>query len=364
MNTIKVLAVDDSALMRRFLDEMLPADQGFEVDTARNGEEALAEIHRLDPDVVTLDINMPEMDGVTCLSRIMVESPRPVVMVSSLTEEGAVVTFEALELGAVDYIPKPDGTVSKNLKTLGPQIQQKVRNAARARVRQEEPEPQPAHRRPPAGSGSPDAQPAAPATPARVDGVVIIGVSTGGPKSLERIIPYLAADFPYPVVIAQHIGESFTRLLAERLDEMSPVTVREVNRPTPLVPGEVVIGRGDRDITLGRRGEQYVALNLPPDTEGYLWHPSVDRLVWSALELFPPRNVMGVQLTGMGRDGAEAMQAVHAGGGRTVAESEETAVVYGMPRELVEKGGASSVRPLGAVADQVNRWAEEGWPCP
>jgi two-component system chemotaxis response regulator CheB len=343
--------------MRRFLGEMLPAEQGFEVHTARNGEEALAEIQRLDPDVVTLDINMPEMDGVTCLSRIMVESPRPVVMVSSLTEEGAVVTFEALELGAVDYIPKPDGTVSKNLKTLGPQIQQKVRNAARARVRPEAPEPQPAPRQNRAPA-------AAPATPTRVDGVVIIGVSTGGPKSLERIIPYLAADFPYPVVIAQHIGESFTRLLAERLDEMSPVTVREVNRPTPLVPGEVAIGRGDRDITLGRRGEQYVALNLPPDNEGYLWHPSVDRLVWSALELFPPRNVMGVQLTGMGRDGAEAMNAVHAGGGRTVAESEETAVVYGMPRELVEKGGASSVRPLGGVADQVNRWAEEGWPCP
>ncbi|HKJ87884.1 MAG TPA: CheB methylesterase domain-containing protein, partial [Gammaproteobacteria bacterium] len=232
------------------------------------------------------------------------------------------------------------------------------RTAARARVTrgQQETAPAPVSARPggpaPAAKGS--EQP---------EGLVIIGVSTGGPKSLEQIIPRLPGDFPHPVVIAQHIGESFTRLLAERLDQMSAVTVREVSRPTPLVPGEVVLGRGDRDITLGRRGEQLVALNLPPDNEGYLWHPSVDRLVWSALELFRPESIIGVQLTGMGRDGAEALRAVHAGGGRTVAESEETAVVYGMPRELVELGGASAVQPLDRVADQVLRWTEEGVPC-
>ena len=363
MDRVRVLAVDDSALMRRYLRESLPESEGFQVLTARNGEEALAEIRRRDPDVVTLDVNMPQMDGVTCLSRIMVEVPRPVVMVSSLTEEGALVTLEALELGAVDYIPKPGGTVSRELEDLGPVIRAKVRAAARAR-----PAPAPA---PPSATAK--AGPASgPAADAREKdspldlppGLVLVGVSTGGPRALESFLPRLPADFPFPVVVAQHIGEAFTRLLAERLDGLCSLGVREVSGQTPLRPGEVALGRGDRDLLVGRRANHLVALLAPPDSRRFQWHPSVDRLVWSALAHIPAERTVGVQLTGMGHDGVSAFTDLYRGGGHTIAESEETAVVYGMPRELVEEGGAEMVRPIQDIGDQVARWAREDAPCP
>lgn len=353
MSPVSVLAVDDSALMRRYLREVLTPEAGFEVRTARNGEEALQEIRDHRPDVVTLDVNMPVMDGVTCLSRIMVEAPRPVVMVSSLTDQGALVTLEALELGAVDYIPKPDGTVSHRLPEITPLIREKVHGAARARVG-------------PPDEGPPPGPAATPPEPIREpgEGLVVVGVSTGGPRALERILPRLPAGFPYPVVVAQHIGGAFTRLLAERLDASCELTVREAGGPTPLRPGEAVIGKGDRDLVVGQREGNPVAVPLPPDQERHLWHPSVDRLVWSALDLLPPERIIGVQLTGMGRDGVAAFTSLREQGGRIVAEAEETAVVFGMPRELIEEGGATAVRPLEEVPDQVLRWSRELHPCP
>ncbi len=350
---ITVLVVDDSALMRRYLRQILEAEGDIRVVTARDGEDALRQIEAHDPDVVTLDINMPVMDGLTCLAHIMTEFPRPVVMVSSLTEKGAVATFEALELGAVDYIPKPGGTVSLNIKEIGPELVAKVRAAVRAKVRRGR---KPALRVPESsGRRGAVARGAGRARGGRVPGLVLIGVSTGGPRTLEEILPRLPGNFPWPVVVAQHMPASFTRVFARRLDGLCALRVMEVDRAVPLEPGGVYVGRGDADVVVGKRLGRSVALSVPEDPQ-YLWHPSVDRLVWSALEHFPAAHLIGVELTGMGYDGAEAMAELHRRGGRTVAESEETAVVYGMPRELIERGGADAVLPADRIAEQLVAW--------
>ncbi len=357
----KILVVDDSALMRKYLRQMLETQDDFEVYMARDGEDALRQIRELDPDVVTLDINMPVMDGLTCLSHIMTESPRPVVMVSSLTEKGALATFEALELGAVDYLPKPDGTVSLRIKDLTDELVARVRAALRAKRRP--------HRKagtrkegppPPSAKGRRlrrrfrrlDAGPASGETR---EGLVLIGVSTGGPRTLEEILPELPPDFSLPVLVAQHMPGKFTRVFAERLDRQCALRVAEVGGPTPLEPGTVWIARGDADVVVSRRRERLVALSVPAD-DRFLWHPSVERMVRSALEHVPAERLIAVELTGMGNDGAEAMAEVQRRGGRTVAESEETAVVFGMPRELIELGGAGAVLPADRIAEQLVEW--------
>lgn len=357
--SVRVLAVDDSALMRRFLGEILAEGQGFELYTARDGEQALARVEELNPDVVTLDVNMPVMDGVTCLSRIMEESPRPVVMVSSLTEEGTRATLEAMALGAVDYVAKPGGTVSLDMAEVAEEIRRKVRTAAKARARSAQPaQPAPVE---PKAKAEPAPQPARerPAAPPLTNGAVLIGISTGGPQTLETILPGLDRHFPLPIVIAQHIGQTFTAMLAQRLDGLCPLPVAEVNHPTGLEPGQVLIGRGEHDLLIARRGERALAMNAPVDDSYSLWHPSANRLYRSALEVFPPSQLIAVQLTGMGDDGAKGAAALREAGGTTVAESEESAVVYGMPRELVNAGGADAVLPAERIADHLNHLARK-----
>ncbi len=347
-----VLVVDDSALMRRALKQILTDAGGFEVHTARNGIDALEQAGRLRPDVVTLDVNMPEMDGLTCLAELMRERPQPVVMVSSLTERNALVTLEALELGAVDYVAKPGGTVSLNLDQVAPELVRKVRAAAGARVGRRT-------------AGLADrvrsaAAPAARARPARrprtgaVD-LVIIGCSTGGPALLADLISALPGDLAAPVVVAQHIPAAFTSTLARRIDEASALQVREVERTATALPGHVYIGRGGADVVVARRNDGLVVKSVPA-SDAYRWHPSVDRLVASARQHVDPARLVCALLTGMGDDGAAEMAAVKAAGGRTVAESEETAVVWGMPGELARRGGASLVLPAHAIPAQLADW--------
>lgn len=356
---IKVLVVDDSALMRKAISTMLLETGEFVVDTARNGEDALAAIPRVDPDVITLDINMPVMDGLTCLAAIMRDFPRPVVVVSSLSERAALVTLEALELGAVDYLPKPGGTVSLNMSDVRTELVGKVRQAATSRARpgglvsrlrrQRE---QPWAGRPPAGAGA--SRPARALTSAGAD-LVLIGSSTGGPALLSKLLTQLPAAFPAAVVVAQHMPASFTGALAHRLDEQCAIPVCEVAAMTPILPGRIYIARGDSDVVLSRRTEALSARPVPSSAQ-HAWHPSVDRLVASAIELVEPTRTVGVLLTGMGDDGAEQMSVLHARGGRTIAESEESAVVWGMPGQLVARGGASIVLHADRVADQLLAW--------
>jgi two-component system chemotaxis response regulator CheB len=356
---LKLLIADDSALMRKYLGDVFRDEGDFDIAVARNGAEAIALAKSFAPDVITLDVNMPEMDGITCLSRIMVECPKPVVMVSSLTSSGAEVTLQALALGAVDFIAKPDGTVSLHIDKIRVALVAKVRAAARAKLRKS----QGLLERVRARSSEIDQPRRAPAPSSAsaqkgLDprGIVLIGVSTGGPSALEAIVPRLAADFPWPVLIAQHMPQSFTGVFARRMDGLSNLEVIEVAQPTPLRAGMVYIARGDADVMLGRRNGVLTAIPAPASAK-HIWHPSVERMVVSALEHADPKRLMGVMLTGMGDDGAAAMAELRQRGGRTIAESEDTAVVWGMPGELVKRGGASVVLPLERIANQLRHWA-------
>ena len=361
---MKLLIVDDSALMRRQLGALFEAAGGFQVAYARNGREAVAANLEFQPDVVTLDIHMPDMDGLTALALMMVERPVPVIMLSSLTEKGALATFEALNLGAVDYVAKPGGTITVGLEAIQAQLLEKVRGAARARVRRETRRADAAA----APTRAVRAERLAPLTAASVapalratatgtagKGIVVIGVSTGGPRTLERILPALPENFPWPVVVAQHMPASFTLPFATRIDGLCRLRVVEAARPMTLAPGTVYICKGGADVLVAARGGQ-PALVAKPETAGYLWHPSVELLGRSALEHYAPQDIVGVMLTGMGHDGADAFAEIARRGGRTIAESEESAVVFGMPAELIRRGGAQQVLPAEQIAARLIDW--------
>ena len=352
-----VLVVDDSALMRRAIKGLLADTREFEVHTARNGMDALEQLDRLKPDVITLDVNMPELDGLSCLAQIMERQPTPVVMVSSLTERNALVTLEALELGAVDYVAKPGGTVSLNIDEVAGELIQKVRSAGAARLNRAGGL---ATRRRSAGAGRtvaatpPTRHPRTSAQSAEVE-LLLIGSSTGGPQLLTELLPQLPASLSAPVVVAQHIPAAFTAALARRLDDICALRVHEVSRIMTLQPGNIYLGRGNADIVVARRTDGLIAKSVPAGAE-YRWHPSVDRLVASARRHCDSSRLIGVLLTGMGDDGAAEMAAVHAEGGRTIAEAEETAVIWGMPGELARRGGATAVLPSFAIAQRLADW--------
>ncbi|NEX19637.1 chemotaxis-specific protein-glutamate methyltransferase CheB [Thiorhodococcus mannitoliphagus] len=350
---IKLLIVDDSALMRRQLANVFQAEADFEIRQARNGREAVEENRAFEPDVVTLDINMPEMDGITALSLLMAERPVPVVMVSSLTEKGALATFEALNLGAVDYLAKPGGTISLSIEEISAELVAKVRAAAGARLKRNG--TRGLTRRLREERVRPAPRPLAVRRGVASDGLVVIGVSTGGPRTLEDILPLWPADFPWPVLVSQHMPASFTRPFAERMNALCALEVVEVARPMPVEPGTVYIGKGGADMVVGQRGGRLTVLSKPESQE-FLWHPSVELLGRSVLEHCDPARVIAIMLTGMGYDGADAFAEIKQRGGRTIAESEQSAVVFGMPAELIARQGASLVLPAEKIAAQVNTW--------
>ena len=352
---IKLLIVDDSALMRRQLSSLFDAESDFEIRLARNGREAVQENREFQPDVITLDINMPEMDGLTALSLIMADRPVPVVMISSLTEKGALATFEALNLGAVDYVVKPGGTISLSIDTIREAVISKVRIAAKARLKQQRKEP--AAPRVPVDKTPLAQRPTFVRRAPGSEGVVVIGVSTGGPRTLELILPKLSANFPWPVLVAQHMPASFTQSFANRLNSICAMNVVEANRPMPLEAGTIYIGKGGADMQVVQRGGKPTLIPKPESSE-FLWHPSVELLGRSVLDHYAPGNVLGVMLTGMGNDGAEAFASIKQKGGRTIAESEESCVVFGMPAELIKRGGASIVLHAEKIAFQMNAWVE------
>ncbi len=366
---IKLLIVDDSPLMRRLMGAAFQSEPDIEVAFARDGVDALERLHDFKPDVITLDVNMPNMDGLACLDRIMVERPCPIVMVSSLTEAGADVTLQAIAAGAVDFMAKPAGAVSLSMDAFAPVLIEKVRAAAKARLPG-------AHRlrervrlrangaaaesgvraiaRAPRG-WTPQPPPDDPSSPA--GRLVLVGASTGGPPALDALLSPLPQSFPHPIVVAQHMPASFTGSLARRLDKLCALTVVEVTRPVALNGGAVYIGRGDADIIVSTRGGNPIVLPAPSAPE-FRWHPSVDRLVSTAIETFGAERLIGVLMTGMGNDGAAAMTRLSAEGGQTIAESEETAIIWGMPGALVKAGGADIIAPLDAIADRLLQWAQ------
>jgi two-component system chemotaxis response regulator CheB len=351
---IRVLVVDDSALVRKLFLRVLGSEPDLEIRVARNGVEALRELEAFRPNVVTLDVHMPQMGGLECLDRIMVERPCPVVMVSSVTAEGAEETLEALRLGAIDFVLKPEGAVSLRIDEFAPTLIEKIRAAASAKIKKSArlrdrvrhrtrradtapPTPRDRKRRPARASG---------------EGLVLVGTSTGGPPALEALLAPLPATFPWPILVAQHMPATFTGPLARRLDGLCKVRVVEVLLPMVVEPGCVYIGRGDADLIVTRRPAGLTALCAPAQAD-YPWHPSTDRLVKSALTHVLPQQLIGVLMTGMGNDGAEAMATLSKLGGTTIAESEETAVVWGMPGELVRAGAADWIEPVHKIASRL-----------
>ena len=348
----KILIVDDSALMRKLLREIFEKEGDFVIETARNGKEAIEKNLSFQPDVITLDINMPEMDGITALSYIMNQRPVPVVMVSSLTEKGALATFEALNLGAVDYVTKPGGTISLKIDEIRDEIISKVRSATRAKLKTKALVRKIKEEREKILKPSPPKE-----VSTKDERLVLIGVSTGGPRTLEEILPELPADFPMPVIVAQHMPPTFTKSFAERLNSICELNVVEVDHPMPVETGTIYIGKGGTDVVLARRAQKLI-VHSKPENPSFLWHPSVEILGRSALEHCDPQKIIAVMLTGMGYDGADAFTEIKKRGGKTIAESEESAVVFGMPRELIERNGATVVLPAEKIAKQLIKWAK------
>jgi two-component system chemotaxis response regulator CheB len=276
-------------------------------------------------------------------------------MVSSMTAAGADATLEALRLGAVDFVAKPTGAVSLKIGELARPLIEKVRAAAGAKLRTSLRLRERVRHR--IGEGA-RPLPHRPGRNSRVaskgEGLVLVGTSTGGPPALEALLTGLPASFPWPIIIAQHMPATFTGPLARRLDGLSRLAVQEVRDPIVLKPGHAYIGRGDADVIVSRRGAGLVAMAAPAQAE-YPWHPSTDRLVRTALNYMAPSQLIGVLMTGMGNDGAEAMALIHAGGGKTIAEAEETAVVWGMPGELVKANAADFVVPLHRIAAELKK---------
>lgn len=343
---IRVVLVDDSAYLRLVYRRALQQEPDLEVvGEARDGLEALEVIAQTNPDVLTLDVEMPRLDGLATLRRLMVERPRPVVMVSSLTTEGAAVTIRALELGAVDFVAKPDPRVRGALDEMIHLLIAKLRIAAGARIRG-----QGALGQTPVGR--PRLHP--PFAGVRTTrSVVVIGCSTGGPRALTEIVPHLDPALPASFVVVQHMPAGFTRSLAERLDQSGAIRVKEAEDNDSLEPGRVLVAPGDRHLIIGPRT---VALSQAPRLHGV--RPAVDVTLQSAATAHGRRTV-AVILTGMGSDGADGAVAVRAAGGRVIAEDPATCVVDGMPRVVRERGLADAVLPLSGIADGIARFVLE-----
>jgi len=346
---IKVLVVDDSAFMRKALTSMLQEDPEIKViGTARDGVEAIQMIQELKPDVVTMDVEMPRMDGITALREIMQKCPVPVIMVSSLTTEGAKVTLEALELGAIDFIPKNLAELSVNIVKIKGILLEKIKTIGKRGIVKRKPVLKPAETK----IETPKVEiPKVRVTTERKIGIVSIGTSTGGPKALQEIIPKLPKDFPVPIVIAQHMPPNFTKPFAERLDQLSQLSVKEAEEGEAIKPGIVYIAPGRGHMRLKRRGIETL-VTISEDKEEFIYRPSVDALLLSVADCFPGRS-LGVILTGMGNDGAKGCKKIKESGGRVFAQNEESCVVYGMPRAVVEAGLADKVVSLEEMAGEI-----------
>lgn len=359
----KVLVVDDSAFMRKIISDMISEDPEFTViDTAKNGVEAVRKARDLNPDLITMDVEMPLMNGLQALQAIMRECPVPVVMLSSLTEAGARETIAALELGAVDFVKKPSGSISLDLYKVKEQLMDKLKAAARAKL----PRGEHVQRLVPPGNrgsalvrntGHPGERGGA--LPGKVEQLVAIGTSTGGPRALQTVLSALPADFPAPVVIVQHMPPSFTKSLAERLDSLCAIRVSEAAEGMMLAPATAYIAPGGwhMHVQAAKGGSCRIRLNRGEPRNGH--RPSVDELFESVANLAGVQR-MAVVMTGMGSDGAKGLKLLRDAGAVTIAESEQTAVVYGMPRAAAELEAAQFILDLHDIADKLTELIQEG----
>jgi len=339
MTEARVLIVDDSALMRRLLVEVLSNEPGIEVvGVAADPYQARDQIKKLHPNVLTLDVEMPRMDGLTFLDHLMRLHPMPVLMVSSLTEKGCETTLRALELGAVDFVAKPKIDVERGTVDLAREIVSKVKAAAAARVC--------GSIRRPAAASSPKPRFGSSALIKSTHKVIAVGASTGGAQAIQAVLTELPADAP-GMVIVQHMPQNFTRGFAERLNGLCRVEVREAVHGDSVRPGLALIAEGGRQMEVRRSGAEY-RIRVSDGDRVNRHRPSVDVLFHSCAQ-YAGRNAIGVLLTGMGDDGARGLLAMRQAGARTIAQDEATCVVFGMPKEAIERGAAEKVAPLHRI---------------
>ena len=348
----KVLICDDSALMRRSLKKIIESDRSFKVvAAARDGNDAVAKARELRPDVITMDINMPGLDGISAMQIIVEEKIAPVLMVSSLTEEGAEATFESMALGAFDYIAKPGGTVSVNMEEVARELIAKLKAATSQgtldKLRPHRTDP----KRSPGQRFRPSRKPVAGKTRGLGFKAIVIGISTGGPKTIFDVLPFIPADLNAAIIMVQHMPAAFTASFAQRLDQACPMNCVHAETGMELKPGTIYLAAGGRHLTLFRRPGHKLVIRTPVRPK-HLFVPSVEVMMDSVMEIFSSDTV-GVLMTGMGDDGADAMVRIRELGGRTIAESEETAIVFGMPKEAIERGGADVVVPSWDIADEI-----------
>jgi len=347
---IKVIVVDDSALMRKIISDMIKEQAEMEViDVARNGEELLTKISRCMPDVITLDIEMPKMDGMTTLKELKKTNINvPVIMISSISKTGTELTMECLELGAFDFIAKPSGAISLDINKVQAELASKIKlafvqNTAKStlsyeknfKINREIPQKVVAR----VGS----------AVYRNIE-VVVIGASTGGPKALYKVITALSDNLGVPVLVVQHMPMGFTKAFAERLNLNSKITVKEAQDGDLIEKNVVYIAPGGYHMEVGK--DKRIHLNTEPTIWGV--RPAVDKLFISATQVYGSR-ILSVVLTGMGRDGAKGTAAIKDNGGFTMAEHESTCIIYGMPKAAFETGKVDEVVPLDDVAHEINK---------
>ncbi len=345
---IRVMIVDDSAFMRTALTRMIQSDPKLQVvGSANDGQQALELIPKLNPDVITMDIEMPRMDGLQALRRVMADAPRPVIMISSLSQEGARATLDALDAGAFDYIPKQLSYVSLDIVKIREELVSKVHAAAESGIRY-----RPRRMALPNALSGPPVPVIATMSALPVPSVVCLGTSTGGPKALQQILPLLPANLTAGVLIVQHMPPGFTRPFAERLNGICRVKVKEAEEEDWIEPGVVLVAPAGWHMTPFRKTHSRYAVHLAKLPAGTLHMPSVDVMMLGAAEVFHAL-AMGVILTGMGNDGEAGMRAIHAAGGLTIGQDEATCTVYGMPRACALAGVLHRAVPLLQIPAEI-----------
>ncbi len=347
---IKVLVVDDSAFMRKVIADMISSDHGMEVvGVAKNGEEALEMIISRKPDVVTMDVEMPKMDGLTALKQIMEVSPMPVIMLSSLTTKGAGETLKALDYGAFDFITKPTSLIKVSTPEVREELLSKIKIASRTKVHK----PNTVYSRPnPIPTATKEAYKSTGSQgKTKFKKMIAIGTSTGGPRALQDVIPFIPRDIDAGILIVQHMPPGFTKSLADRLDSMSQIHVKEAEDGDIMQAGVAYLAPGDSHIKVTKQAGQFVIkLDNGERVSGH--KPSVDAMMYSIASL-NDKNVIGVILTGMGADGADGMSKVKANHGFIIAQDEESCVVFGMPKSTIKLGVVDKVVSLTNIANEI-----------
>ena len=341
----KILIVDDSALIRKQLGALFD-EAGYDIGFAKNGLEAIEFVKEVDFDCITMDINMPVMDGLSAVREIMRIKPTPIIMISSLTQDEADVTFEALDLGAVDYVAKP-GTLSLDIEKSKEEILKKVEMAMKI------PKNRLLIRKHALKKKKSMNNKEKESIPKSYEKVVLIGASTGGPGLIEEILTSLPYNYPHPVCIVQHMPETFTGKFADRLNRNSEITVVEAKANDLLAPAKAIIGKGGWHMHFTKKASGAIAVKLVPNTMKRFFVPSVDEMFFSAAKVFDCKNVLAVELTGIGDDGADGMVELRKKGAYTIAEDETTATVYGMPKEAYLRGGAMKKLPFPKIVEEI-----------